>query len=380
MSCLSSKPLFLFVLSLALLSACSEKVEQKEVIRGVKVIKVVNASQDQVFTLSGEVKPRIEAGLGFRVAGKIVARLVEVGQKVAPGQVLARLDPTDLQLSQNSGKAQLDAAQTDYQLAQADYKRYQELRDKGFISSAELERRKATLDAAKAKTDQAHAQLSVLGNQAQYSVLKADAAGVVTSLSAEVGQVVNVGQPVVNVARTAEKEVLVSVPEDQLEFVRHANPIKIGIWALPNVEITGKLREVAAAADPSTRTYASRITLINPPEALQLGMTATIRLSLPDVASGSVLLPTTAIFSEQGKDAVWVVDANQTVNLKPVMMSGVQDNQVFVRGDLPPGTQVVTAGVHLLRVGQKVRVMDDVQAVSATDSQAAASAEKTIKP
>ena len=146
MSCLSSKPLFLFVLSLALLSACSEKVEQKEVIRGVKVIKVVNTSQDQVFTLSGEVKPRIEAGLGFRVAGKIVARLVEVGQRVAPGQVLARLDPTDLQLSQNSGKAQLDAAQTDYQLAQADYKRYQELRDKGFISSAELERRKATLD------------------------------------------------------------------------------------------------------------------------------------------------------------------------------------------------------------------------------------------
>lgn len=242
------------------------------------------------------------------------------------------------------------------------WKRFSELFAKGFISAAEQQRHQANYDAAQARYDQAVAGYRNQSNQAAYATLEADADGVVTSVDAEVGQVVSAGQPVVRVAQTAEKEVVVGIPEDQVDALRKSPDVRVKLWADPSRSLPGKVREIAPAADPATRTYTVKITVPNPPPDLKLGMTAVATFVRPgggaDSGGMGVRVPITALLQEQGKNVVWLYDAaSQTVKPVPVTVGAPRDNVLLVTGGLSPGQTIVTAGVHLLKAGQHVMPM-----------------------
>nr|WP_311529380.1 efflux RND transporter periplasmic adaptor subunit [uncultured Ralstonia sp.] len=345
----------------ALLAGCSKEAPKAPDVRPVRTMTVTSEQGAGTAEFSGDVRPRIESRLGFRVPGKIVARLVDVGATVKKGQVLARLDPTDLALAQQSAQAQLSAAKTDRDLAAADLKRYSELFAKGFISAAEQQRHQANYDGAQARYDQAAAGYRNQANQAGYATLEADADGAVTGVDAEVGQVVSAGQPVVRVAQTAEKEVVVGIPEDQVDTLRKSPEVSVKLWADQSRSIPAKVREIAPAADPLTRTYTVKISVPNPPPELKLGMTAVATFVRPgggDSGGMGVRVPISALLQDQGKNVVWLYDAaSQTVKPVPVTVGAPRDNVLLVTSGLQPGQTIVTAGVHLLKAGQKVMQM-----------------------
>jgi RND family efflux transporter MFP subunit len=341
----------------AVLGACSPPPPAAEDVRPVRAVTVSPQSASAAAELAGEVRPRVETRVGFQVAGRIARRLVEVGQTVQANQTLATLDPADYQLGLAAARAQLSAAQVDRDQQRLDYKRFEELARQGFISGADLERRKASLDAAEARYAQAAAQADVSGNQAAYSTLRAPTAGVVTALDAEAGQVVSAGQSVVRIARTEEKEVAVSIPEGQLDALRRISDVRVRLWAGER-ELRGKVREIAPMADPSTRTYAARVTLLDAPPSVALGMSATVTFAAP-LASAVITLPLQSLFKEGDATFVWVLDRGaMTVKRSPITLASVSGNDVVVASGVAPGDTVVTAGVHLLKPGQKVKLIE----------------------
>jgi len=336
------------------LSGCSKPAPPEEPLRAVKVMTVAEDAQRSSAEYSGEVLARVESRLGFRVAGKIIRRSVELGQRVRAGEVLAQLDPQDYKLSEVAARAQLAAAATNRDLAVSDYKRYKDLRDQNFISSAELERRDTTLQAAQAQWDQAQAQLSGQGNQASYTTLVADRSGVVTSVDAEVGQVVAAGTPVIRVAQDGPRDVLFAVPEDKVQLVRMGSVAEVRLWSTPRT-LQATVREVAASADPVTRTFGVKLAL-EAQDALPLGATVSVTAAAFGHGGVAVMkLPTSAFFLSGNSSAVWVLDkASMTVKLTPVEIATADGNDVVVRSGIAPGMQVVSAGVHVLQPGQKV--------------------------
>ena len=346
----------------AALAACSEKAPVPVALPLVVTQKVVMGDAGLHASFAGEVRARSESALGFRVGGKITARLVDVGAVVKAGTPLARIDARDLQLNSASARSQMAAAQADVVQAQADYTRYNDLFQKKFVSAADIDRRKATLDVAQARLEQAKAQLNVADNQNAYAVLQADRAGVITAVEAETGQVVAAGQTVVRLAREAEKEILITVPENRLPEVQAAQRIDITLWATPNKHYTGKVREVSPIADAVTRTYAVRITVADADAQMRLGMTASVLLQQPG-AGNAVVLPLTAIYQQGANTAVWRVDpATQTVKLTPVQLGVYREETVTVLSGIKEGDRVVTAGVHKLTQDQKVRIAGDAAA------------------
>ncbi len=348
---------WVLVVALAAIAACSPPPPAGEDVRPVRVMIVNPLVAPTAAELAGEVRPRIETRMGFQVAGRIARRLVDVGQTVRIGQTLATLDPADYQLGLTAARAQVAAAQVDRDQQRLDYKRFEELSRQGFISGADLERRKASLDAAEARYAQAAAQADVSGNQAAYSTLHATVAGVVTAIDAEAGQVVTAGQSVVRVARTDEKEVAVAIPEGQLDVLRRIGDVRVRLWA-GDRELRGKVREIAPVADPATRTYAARITLIDPPATVALGMSATVTFVAPAI-TGVISVPLQALFKDGDATYVWLVDrAALTVSRSAVKLVNVSGNDVVLASGVAPGDTVVTAGVHLLKQGQKVKLLD----------------------
>jgi len=345
------------------LTGCGKKVEPVEEVRPVRLMQLSPAQGRTDFEFSGEVRPRIESRLGFRVGGKIAARLVDVGASVRKGQPLARLDPTDLALAETGARAQFDAAKTDRDLAAADLKRYKELAARNFISAAELQRRQATFDSADARLGQAQANLRNQSNQTGYAVLTADADGVVTAIDTEVGQVVTPGQPVIRVAQTAEKEVAIGLPEDQVDMLRGISEVSIHTWSDPDRALPGRVREISAAADPVTRTYPTRVSIPNPPADLRIGMTAVVSFTRTGQAA-AIRVPLTALLQDRGSNQVWIYQPGAngagTVKPVPVTLGEAQGNLIEVRQGLAPGQTIVTAGVHLLKPGQKVKPMQSV--------------------
>lgn len=340
-----------------LLAACSKPVPVTEDVRPVRVMTVAPAATTVAAELSGEVRPRIESRVGFQVAGRITDRKVEVGQRVREGQVLATLDAADYQLGAAAARAQLTAAQVNRDQQRADFKRFEELHRQGFISGADLDRRRAALDAAEASYASAAAQANVSGNQAAYAVLRAPETGVVTAVDAEVGQVVAAGQSVVRIAQTAEKEVVVALPESRLETLRRIPEVKVRLWA-GSAELRGRVREIAPLADAATRTYPARITLIDPPPEVALGMTATVRFEAP-LPQPVISVPLQALLREGEQTYVWKLDRNAgTVRREAVKVATVSGNELVLAAGVQPGDVLVTAGVHLLKDGQKVRVLD----------------------
>ncbi len=353
-------------------TACSRPQPAPEPVRAVRTVTVGSDSAGASQEFAAEVRARTETRLGFRVGGKMTSRSAEVGQRVRAGQLLAQLDPTDLKLAQQASQASTQAAQVSYELAAAEVKRYKELREQGFISALELERRESTLQAQRAQLDQAKAQNAVQGNQAGYTQLVATAAGVVTAVEAEAGAVLAAGSPVLRLAHDGARDAVFAVPEDAAAAVRllqgQAAALKVRPWG-GTTWLPATVREVAAAADPATRTFLVKADLGSIP--VQLGQTLTVLIEQPR-RSGITRLPLTAVMQQQGQTAVWLLDkAAMTVRVQPVVVAGADGNTVVVSAGLSPGQTVVTAGVHTLSPGQKVKLFDTALATAATTSPAA---------
>jgi RND family efflux transporter MFP subunit len=342
---------------LALTGCSKEKVVQHEDIRPVRTITASRTAGTVSATYSGEIRARYESKLGFKIAGKVNARLVEVGSHVKPGQPLLRLDPQDAVLSETSAEAQTEAARVKLAQSRVDLERGEKLLADHIISKSAFDQYKLTYDTAASQLRSAQAQQQLTLNQRSYNVLTADRAGVVTAIDAEVGQVVSAGQPVITVAADGEREVLVSVPESRVEELRSARSMTVTTWANPQRPYAAALRELAPDTDKATRTYAARITIRDPDAAIRLGMTASVQI--PNIEGGSALrVPLSAIYDQTGQPLVWVVDAkNSTVNTRPVKLAAAHKNSVLVAEGVNEGDVIVTAGVHMLHAGQKVKVV-----------------------
>ncbi|MEH0165168.1 efflux RND transporter periplasmic adaptor subunit [Roseateles microcysteis] len=351
----------LVVLALAVLAACSKQAPAPEPERSVRTLKLDSGSAGMVLEFAGEVKARTESRLSFRVGGKLLSRKVNVGDSVRQGQLLAQIDAQDLVLAQDAAKAGVLAARANRDQLGAELKRFIELRDQGFISAAELERRDTAFKAAQAQLDQARAQAGVQGNQAAYAQLVADHAGVVTGVDAEPGMVVGAGTPIVRVAQDGPRDVVFSVPEDKVALLRAAasqpGALKVRLWGQGQTAQDLTLREVSAAADPVTRTFLFKADGGRNTE-LKLGQTATVLLELPRT-DNIIKLPLAAVLELDGKSSVWLLDpATMTVKSQAVQVGGVDGNEVVIVGGLSTGQEVVVAGVHVLTTGQKVRRYD----------------------
>jgi RND family efflux transporter MFP subunit len=347
----------------ATLAACSKPVEKTEDIRPVRAIKLASSDIDVNAEFSGEVRARVESRLGFRVGGKIVARKVDVGTLVKQGQVLMQLDPQDLKLSQAQALAGLRAAETNRDLAKAELQRYQELRSKSFVSQAVLDAKDSTYKAAQANVDASQAAYRGQSNQAGYAALVSDVDGVVTEVDAEVGQVVSPGTPVVRVAKAGEKEIVIGLPEDKVETLRRVRDVQVRLWADPKKLVAGKIREISPVADPSTRTYTVKVSIPDSLAEAKLGMTAVVQFA-SKTATPQIKVPLTALFYEKAATSVWVVEGG-AVKLVPVSIGGVAGNEIILASGVTSGQTVVTAGVNLLKPGQKVKILgDDLPAVA----------------
>lgn len=343
------------------LSACHDKPAPVEEIRPVRTLTIGATPTTLSNTYAGEVRARHESSLGFRVGGKITARKVDVGTAVKAGAVLAQLDSKDLALSANAAAAQVAAAQAQANVAKLDYDRIKGVHAKGFASQAELDRASTQYAAAQAQFEAVQAQSRQVANQTGYATLTADADGVVTAILAEPGQVVAAGQPVVRLARNGEVEVATAVPEDRIESVKGGQTVTVGLWTSSATRIEGRVREVASAADPYTRTYAVRVSVPTPPESMKFGMTASV--SFPQKAPAFIHIPAAAMVPREGKAGVWVLDEPAgVVRFHPAQFVGVEGNDVLIAEGLKPGDVVVTAGAAFLQEGQRVRRLPEAPA------------------
>jgi len=344
-------------------TANASRVSASEpVVRPARVMEVTYQQHSRSLVLAGTVVPRIESTLGFRVAGKITARTVDVGTTVKPGDLIAQLDPADYRLAVDNARAALASADADYARAKADHERYLNLRGSAAFTPQTMEQRQSLAATALARVDQARSQLASAENNLAYTELHADSPGVVTLVQAEVGQVMAQGQGVVKVARTDELEILVGVPENRLKVVREASAASFELWSDPGRRHAARLRELSPSADPMTRTYPARFSVVEPPEFIGLGMTATLAFERPDAAPVAEV-PLSAIFQRGTQPAVWVVDRQTgTVTLRPVTVARWRDEQAAIASGVKDGELIATAGVHKLEPGQKVKPLQPQQA------------------
>ncbi|MBZ7925057.1 efflux RND transporter periplasmic adaptor subunit [Ensifer adhaerens] len=357
----------------AALAACSEeKSETAEVVRPVKVVEIAQADNVRQLSYSGAVRARTEMNLGFRVSGKIVERIVNVGDRVKVGDLLARIDPTDYELAVRSASANLDAAERQVETVELVRDRAKQLLARKFASQAQFDQAVLSYNQAVATRDAAKSALSQAKNQVVYTSLVADRPGIVTAINADVGQVVGSGTPVATVAVEGEKEVQVAVPETEISNFKAGLPIKVGIWSDAGLSLDGRVREVAGSADQQSRTFSVRVSLPNDPRVL-LGMTATIEASAGNGAS-FVSVPLSALAEKDGYPIVWVVDrGTETVRSRPVTLTDFTPDGVRVTEGLKVGDLVVAAGTQFMTDDLKVTISTD------TTHQAAAAAEAVVR-
>jgi membrane fusion protein, multidrug efflux system len=342
----------------ALAAGCkSEASVQDRQVRPVKVAVVAAASQQgRALTYSGVVRPRIESALGFRVPGKIVARYVNVGDRVEVDQAIARLDETDLKLAEQAAKAAVASARSRRDVAKDNLERAKVLLPKAVLSQAVYDTRRNESDAAEAALDSAEAQLRQASNAVGYTALKADKAGIITAVTGEPGQVVSAGQAVATLAEAGETEIALSVPEQDAGRLTLGQPAKVTLWAGPRASVVGRIREIAGQADPASRTYAVRIAVDAPPQSMRLGMTASVTLNVDDEAAPMVV-PLTALTEDEGGTVAFVVDqVSKAVRRTAVTIAGISEDGARIADGLRAGDVVVTAGVQFLRDGMQVRL------------------------
>lgn len=356
----------IIVAALGLAGCTQEKAAVvQEVVRPVKVVEIGKAETTRQLDYSGSVRARTEMNLGFRIAGKVTERLVDIGQHVNEGDVLARVDSSDYELSVKSAQASLDAAERQVETVDLAKKRAEQLYAKNFAPKSQLDQAALTYDQAVATRDAARSTLAQAQNQVHYTDLKASKAGIVTAISADIGQVVGAGTPVMTVAVDGEKEVLIAVPEMDIAGFRPGKEVKAGFWSDDALTLDGKVREVAGSADPQSRTFAVRVSLPNDPRVL-LGMTANVEATVGSKAE-LVSIPLTAMAEKDGKQIVWTVDrASDTVHPRPIKVANFTADGVAVADGLKQGDVVVAAGTQFMTENLKVKLSGDVAQQSAS--------------
>jgi multidrug efflux system membrane fusion protein len=345
------------LVGLLFLPACTpQDLVAPEAPRPVRTLVAGATNSSTTSAYSGEVRARYENSHSFRTSGKVLARLVEVGSHVKAGQVLMRLDTAQETLQITTSDADVEASRSRIAKLQLDITRTDALLARKFASQAELDSLKLALDEAQAGLKMALARQQINVNQRGFSELRAERAGIVTAISAEAGQVVGAGQPVLTVAADGEREVVVSVPESRVDELRQAKDMQVSVWALPGKRYKAVLRELAPDTDTVTRTYSARVAITNSDAALRLGMTAVVNL-VDTETSSAIRLPLTAVYNKTGDALVWVLNSKTAqVSARKVVLGGAQNDTVWIKEGLSSGETVVTAGANLLVEGQKVLV------------------------
>jgi len=353
----NASPVLVVLGAAVLLTACqAETSPAPHAERPVQVQQVAFEKNGISRDFVGVVRARYETDLGFRVGGKVIARPINVGDRVRTGEVIAVLDPQDLQLQVESAEAEFTAATSTLAQAAADLKRYQTLKERGYAATAEYDRKKAANDEAEGRLERARRALDLARNQLAYAELKADADGVITATLAEPGQVVALGQPVARLARHGEREAVIALPETWLGDVSQAKAT-VRLWSDNSRQFDARLRELAPQADPATRTYAARFTILDADDSVAFGMTANVtleRLEQQPVAR----LPLAAVLNRGDGPSVFVVDKSGELKLRPVTVTAFTQNAALVTAGVAAGERVVTLGVQKLEPGLKVRTVD----------------------
>ncbi len=334
-----------------LLSGCGNEDIQPLKPPIVKVQKINPSHTSQEENYSGVVRGRYETNLAFQVGGKIILRNVQEGSRVQMGEVLMKIDPKDIIEQTRSADAQVSSALAQLQLAKSNFDRYSELFKENAIAAAVLDQYKTQYEAAQAAYNSAVAQSRQSQNALDYTILTANADGVISNVAAEVGQVVAAGQNVLTLVQTNEFEVAVDIPENKISNVQIGQRVFIKFWAV-NDEVTGTVREISPMADPASRTFKVKISLPTNLKNIQLGMTANVAIF--EKSANAVILPLSAIYQTGDAAKVWIVDGGGKVSLKNIQVTAFNDNNVQVSG-LNSGDVVVVAGVQKLREGQEVR-------------------------
>lgn len=340
------------------LSACGKEPEQSSDARADRPVLVAPArvaAQSQAREFVATIRPRVESDLGFRVAGKVVRRFVQAGQKVKAGEALAALDENDLKLQKEQAEAELSAARMALAQVAGDERRALALRKNGWTTEATLDRLRAAAQEGRGRLQRAERSLEMARNALEYATLRADGDGVVTQTLVEPGQVVAAGQTAIRLARSGELEAAVSLPED---FVPLAGKgaATLTLWSNKSKVYPAKLRELSPSADPATKTFAARYSILDPDPAISIGMSAT--LSIAAAGQEAVIsVPLSALYNQGSGPAVWKVDADGRVQLAPVKLVRYDSDSALVSGGVSAGDQIVILGVHKLDAGRKVRVM-----------------------
>ena len=344
-------------LLLLLLSAACHKEEKAAatVIRPVRTLTVALQEGGERVSLTGEIQPRYQADIGFRVSGKILPRPVDVGTQVRNGDLLARLDPQQYRQDLEVAKSEVAVAEAEVARSQAQEYRQRELLKNGFTTQVAYDQALKTFKTAQAQLDATRARQVQATENLGYTDLKADNDGVITAVGADAGQVVSAGQMVVRLAQPGEREAVFNVAEGAFKNRTKEPVVSVQLVSSPEIETTGKVRYVSPQADPTTRTYTVRVSLPDAPQQMRLGANVVGSVVLDE--GRSVTLPGSALFQKDGKPAVWVVDKEGSVQLKPITVQRYQGDSVIVGDGLAQGDVVVTAGVQKLLPGQKVRVL-----------------------
>jgi membrane fusion protein, multidrug efflux system len=345
----------LALLGLVLLSACDKKPPPAAEIRPVRTVLAAPQSEGEAVTLTGHIRARTEENLAFRIDGRMLTRHVGVGQEVQPGDLVAALDPQPQQDGLRTAQAALAAAQASLRESANNLQRQQTLVNQGWSTRVEFDAAERTFLTAKASVDAAAAQVHNAEDQLGYTRLTPDAAGVVTATGAEPGEVVRAGQTIVTVAQHNGLDAVFDVPDSLMRRLQRDVTVTVTLTDDPNIQAIGHVRETSPQADPVTRSYQVKIALDQPPASMRLG--ATVAGQAREIALHGIELPATALTTVNDKPAVWVVDPKtQEVSLRTVTIRSGGSDSIVVSDGLVAGERVVTAGVHALRPGQKVRL------------------------
>jgi multidrug efflux system membrane fusion protein len=353
----------LLAATLVLASCSEEKAETAPEIRPVKVVEIAKATNVRALEFSGSVKSRTEMNLGFRIAGKVTERLVDIGDRVRPGDVLSRVDPTDYKLAVDSAEANLAAADKAVETAKLAINRANTLFKKDAVPKAQVEQAQLAYDQAASTRIAVAAALEQAKNQLGYAELKSDRDGIVTAINADRGQVVAAGTPVLTVVAEDEKEVQIAVPENEIADFRPGKAVKARFWSDDRLVLPGEVREVSGSADPQSRTFSVRVSLPNDPRVL-IGMTATVQAETA-VGADKITVPLSALSEKDGGKIVWIVDAAAaTVHARQVQIADFTADGVGVTGGLEPGDLVVSAGTQFMTENLKVKLPEIISRVT----------------